>query len=371
MPLGEILGLAACAGASALSAWLITGAFRRWALKKRLLDYPNERSSHMRPTPRGGGIGIVLVILVMGIAWLVASAGRPPLSFFEPFRAALILASGILVAVISGLDDLRRGLTPGFRLGIHTAAAGLVLLGVGAWGRLDLPFVGSVGLGGLGAAAELVWIVGLVNAYNFMDGIDGIAGLQAVSAAAGWFAVGLISGDSGLATAAVVIGAAAIGFLFLNWPPAKIFMGDVGSVSLGYVFSVMPIVAGRSLSGSLSERAPVAGFLMVGPFVMDTAFTLFRRLARRERLSAAHRSHLYQRLVITGLPHRTVAVLYFVLGSVGSLAGLVFLYAPDRKLAGLLAAAAMALFWGVPWTWAFARERSAARSPEGRRREPV
>jgi Fuc2NAc and GlcNAc transferase len=371
MSLDKILGLAAYGGAGALLSWGITGIFRRWALKKRLLDYPNERSSHLRPTPRGGGIGIVLVIWVMGVGWLIGSVSRHSLSFFDPFRAGLILAGGLLIAVVSGLDDARRGLSPGFRLTVHAAAAGLVLLGAGVWSRISLPFIGSVGFGGLGSGAELVWIVGLVNAYNFMDGIDGIAGLQALSAAAGWFAVGMLSGHSGLATAAVVVGASAIGFLFHNWPPAKIFMGDVGSASLGYVFSVLPILAGRSLPEPASERAPIAGFLMVGPFVVDATFTFFRRLARRERLSAAHRSHLYQRLVITGLRHRTVAVLYFVLGVVGSLTGLAFLYAPDRTLAGLLAAAAVALFWGVPWTWAWAREKSAARSPEGRRPVPV
>ncbi len=359
MPLDKIIGLAAYGGASALLSWGITGIFRRWALNERLLDYPNERSSHMKPTPRGGGIGIVLVIWLMGIAWLIASFSRHTLSFFDPFRAGLILAGGLLIAVISGLDDARRGLSPGFRLAVHVAAAGLVLFGAGAWSRIALPFVGSVGLGGLGFAAELIWIVGLVNAYNFMDGIDGIASLQAVSAAAGWFAVGLLSGHFGLAAAGAVIGASAVGFLFHNWPPAKIFMGDIGSASLGYVFSVLPILAARSLPEPVSERAPIAGFLMVGPFVVDATFTFFRRLARRERLSMAHRSHLYQRLVITGLRHRTVTVLYFALGSVGSLSGLAFLYAPDRTLAGLMAAAAVVLFWGVPWIWAWAREKSA------------
>ncbi len=371
MPVNEILGLAASGGAGALFSWGITWAFRRWALKRRLLDYPNERSSHTRPTARGGGIGMVLVILAMGLVWLGGSLRRPQLPLFDPFRVGLILAGGILIAVVSGLDDARRGLSPGFRLAVHTAAAGLVLLGAGGWSRVALPVVGSVGLGGPGSAAALVWIVGLVNAYNFLDGIDGIAGVQAVTAAAGWFAVGLLSGNSALATAAVVIGSSAIGFLFHNWPPAKIFMGDVGSASLGYVFSVLPILVGRFLPDPVSERAPIAGFLMVAPFVVDATFTFFRRLARRERLSLAHRSHLYQRLIITGLSHRTVTLLYFGLGAVGSLAGLAFLYAPDRMLAGLLAAAAVAFIWGVPWIWASTREKSAACPSGGHRTRPA
>ena len=354
--MNEILGWAVAGSVGIALSWGITGAFRRWALKKRLLDYPNERSSHTRPTARGGGIGIVLVILVSGLVWLGRSVKGPAWPF-DPWRVGLILAGGILIAAVSWLDDARRGLSPGVRLAVHAAAAGLVLLGAGGWSRIALPVAGTISLGIVGFAAALVWILGLVNAYNFMDGIDGIAGAQAVAAAAGWFAVGRLAGNPALSAAAVVIGASAIGFLIHNRPPARIFMGDIGSASLGYVFAVMPILVARTLPNPLAERAPVAGLLMVAPFVVDATFTFFRRLARRERLALAHRSHLYQRLVITGLGHGTVTGLYFILGVVASAAGLAFLFVPDRTRAGLSAAAALALVWGAPWIWASLRER--------------
>jgi UDP-N-acetylmuramyl pentapeptide phosphotransferase/UDP-N-acetylglucosamine-1-phosphate transferase len=367
--MNEILSWAAAGCAGAVLSWGITGAFRRWALKKRLLDYPNERSSHTRPTARGGGIGIVLVILAWGLFRLGRSFQGPPAWPFDPWRVGLILAGGILIAAVSWLDDARRGLSPGVRLAVHAAAAGLVLLGAGGWSRIALPVAGTVSLGVFGFAAALVWILGLVNAYNFMDGIDGIAGAQAVAAAAGWFAVGRLAGNPALSTAAVVIGASAIGFLIHNRPPARIFMGDVGSASLGYVFAVLPILVARTLPDPLAERAPVAGLLMVAPFVVDATFTFSRRLARRERLALAHRSHLYQRLVITGLGHGTVTGLYLILGVVGSAVGLAFLFVPDRTLAGLSAAAVLLLVWGAPWIWASTREKRAPKpagvAPEG------
>jgi UDP-N-acetylmuramyl pentapeptide phosphotransferase/UDP-N-acetylglucosamine-1-phosphate transferase len=162
--------------------------------------------------------------------------------------------------------------------------------------------------------------VGLTNAYNFMDGIDGIAGGQAVVAGVGWAIVGLLMDLPFVFIFAGLLASTALGFLFHNWPPAKIFMGDVGSAFLGFSFACLAM-AGASREPSLA----IAGVLLVWPFVFDTLFTFFRRLKNRENVFAAHRSHLYQRLVIAGYSHRTVTLIYMGLDVMGLLLALLFL----------------------------------------------
>ena len=347
------------AGSAALT-WLLVRLYLRRAPGWGLLDLPNERSSHSRPVPRGGGLGILITFAAAGLAWTFLFGAAPVRLLFSR-RIIGVLAGGAAVAAISWLDDRRRGIPPGVRLLVHLGSAIAVVLVVGGWGEVDFPFLGPCRLGAAGLLVAVLWIVGLVNAYNFMDGIDGLAGIQAVSAAAGWLAVGLLAGNSSLAAAAVVIGGAAVGFLFHNRPPAKVFMGDVGSASLGYVFAVLPLVAGRSFPAALSARLPVAGFLMVSPFVVDAAFTFCRRAARREKISEAHRSHLYQRLVLSGLSHATVTAAYFFLGFLGGAAGVVFLFGADRLVSGCLAASSVALIWGIPWIWIQSRMRKTSR----------
>ena len=192
-----------------------------------------------------------------------------------------------------------------------------------------------------------------------MDGIDGIAGIQAATAAIGWLAVGLISRIPLISAAGILLGSSSLGFLFHNWQPAKVFMGDVGSAFLGYSYAVLPLVAGQLISSTLAGRLPLAGFLMVAPFVEDALFTFFSRLARREKLAHAHRSHLYQRLVISGLSHRSVALIYGALGLVGSCASLLFLYLDNRRLADIVALAAVTVIFGVPLGLVVDREKRA------------
>jgi UDP-N-acetylmuramyl pentapeptide phosphotransferase/UDP-N-acetylglucosamine-1-phosphate transferase len=158
----------------------------------------------------------------------------------------------------------------------------------------------------------LVWIVGLCNAYNFMDGIDGIAAAQAIVAGAGWAWLGWRGGDAMTALAGALIAGASLGFLFFNWPPAKVFMGDAGAAFLGFTFAALTVLA---LTQSLERAA--AGALFVWPFLFDTTFTLVRRLVRGENVLRAHRSHLYQRLVARGWSHARVTMLYAALAALG------------------------------------------------------
>jgi UDP-N-acetylmuramyl pentapeptide phosphotransferase/UDP-N-acetylglucosamine-1-phosphate transferase len=162
----------------------------------------------------------------------------------------------------------------------------------------------------------VLFVVSLTNAYNFMDGIDGIAGLQAVVAGIGWVGAGHYLGDSLLAGAGAAVAGASLGFLLFNWSPASIFMGDVGALFLGYLFAGLTAYA-----STRSALAATAGLLFVWPFLFDTIVTLVRRAVKGENLLRAHRSHLYQRLVLNGASHQSMALLYGALAAIGVAAG--------------------------------------------------
>jgi len=340
--------------------WAVVRLTRVWALRKGVLDRPNERSLHVVPTPRGGGVGIALVVTVLSLS---------SFALFPEFLGhrisilaiGLVFSGALLITVVSWLDDVHSGIHPFIRLMAHLSAALLVVFGLGGWTLVEMPFLGSVSLSWIGPLAAAIWIVWLTNAYNFMDGIDGIAGIQALTAAGGWLAVGLLSRDVALSFVGTLIGCSVIGFLFHNWPPAKIFLGDTGSAFLGFSFAVIPVCADKLLvSSPAARRFPVAGLLMVAPFIVDATFTLIRRLINGERLSQAHRSHLYQRLVISGLSHRTVSLLYLGLGLVGSSAGVAFLFVRRKVVADAFAPASLVIILLVPLIWAACRESRAA-----------
>lgn len=314
-----------------LSALILSYAgvasIRRWAEHRQILDVPNARSSHTRPTPRGGGLAIVVVSLAgWGLfAWLhPQSVGKPGLAY---------VIGALLIAAISGWDDLR-SLPNRVRFAAHLLAACIAVWGCGYWSKMVLPGVGDLALGWVGLPVTILWIVWLTNAYNFMDGIDGIAGGQAVVAGVGWTLLGILSLQPALILLGLLLAATNLGFLGHNWPPARIFMGDVGSAFLGYSFAVLPVVSAMS-----DPRLALAGILFVWPFVFDTTFTLLRRLRLQENIFAAHRSHLYQRLIIVGHSHRDVSLLYIGAGLCGGL--LAFAWA--QRVAGGAAAVLVAI----------------------------
>jgi len=267
-------------------------------VRSNLLDIPNERSSHSLPTPRGGGLAIVIVTLISCVVlWYLEPHG--------PINGVVsILIGAVLVAAISYWDDLH-SLPYWVRFIVHLAVAGIVVIGIGYWRILQIPFFCVLNLDWIGLPVTLLWIVGMINAYNFMDGIDGIAGGQGVVAGLGWAILGWMSGQFLIAGIGVVLAASCLGFLGHNWSPARIFMGDVGSAFLGYLFAVMTVVAGQHVS-----RLAFAGVMLVWPFIFDTSFTFLRRVVHREKVFTPHCSHLYQRWVATGYSHKKIASLY-------------------------------------------------------------
>jgi Fuc2NAc and GlcNAc transferase len=262
-------------------AALVTGAVRRLALSHGFLDLPNERSSHDKATPQGGGASIVFV--VSAAALVLASR-----AMLDTHLAAVLLVGGVAVATVGFLDD-REPLPVSIRLVVHLAAAIWAVIWLGGLPSLK---IGDqvVRLGWAGDALAVLGIVWTLNLFNFMDGIDGIAAGEAVFVAlAGALMSVLGRGAADEINITMVFAAGCAGFLLWNWPPAKIFMGDVGSGYLGYVIAVLALFAART--------DPVAiwvWLILGGVFFVDATVTLLRRLLRGELVYQPHRSHAYQ-----------------------------------------------------------------------------
>jgi Fuc2NAc and GlcNAc transferase len=266
-------------GVTFSASLLLTALVRRHALRHGVIDVPNERSSHLAPTPRGGGIAIVTATTV-GVTALYALG-------LAPLRLLLALAvGGLLVAGVGYMDDRHR-LSAGVRFMVHVAAALWALACLGGLPPLRFGDT-TVVLGWPGYVLGAVAIVWVVNLFNFMDGIDGIAACEAVFIAA---CGGLLTGPAfgGTSACAFVFAAASAGFLYWNWPSARIFMGDVGSGYLGYCIAVLAVAVGH--------KAPAAlwvWLILGGVFFVDTTVTLVQRFVLGKRVYEAHREHVYQ-----------------------------------------------------------------------------
>jgi len=292
-----MIWIATCIFVFLLSA-ILTGGFASWFKKKGIIDLPNERSSHVNPTPRGGGAAIVIALMA-GYAALNAAGWAAGLSFDLP--GPLFWTGFLLIAAVGFIDD-RVSLPPYLRFGLHFIAASLVYYETGGLGAFPLPKPFAFELGaGLNYALTVFWIIAVLNIYNFLDGIDGYAGSQAI--VAGLSMAALDYNGAGFLAGVLVVSAAA-GFLIYNWRPARIFMGDVGSAALGFLLACAPLY--------YSHIEKNVGIFSMGIFLWfflsDGAFTILRRLLKGEKIWVAHRSHLYQRLAIAGFSHDKVTV---------------------------------------------------------------
>lgn len=275
----------------ALSVWM-TSWMREYALRRGVSDIPNERSLHSVPTPRGGGLAIAATFFAATavLAWeqLILSN-----------LAWALIGGGGLVSWIGWRDD-RQHVAIQWRLLVHVAAAVWALFwlgGVEIFGDGKLP-AAFTWLDWALAALGIVWAT---NLYNFMDGSDGLASAQALCAASAAGFLLCLNGAFGVALTAFSLAAASAGFLVWNWPRARIFMGDVGSGLLGFIFAVLAL--GTEQSGDLPLTL---WLLLLAVFILDTGYTLAARILRGEKWYAAHRSHTYQRLIQAGYSHRQV-----------------------------------------------------------------
>lgn len=286
-----------------LSSFGLTRLLCSPASRLYLLDHPNARSLHTEPLPRTGGLAIFGSMFLGIIVCVVLGEG----AVFQANAILWILGMALPIGVVSFWDD-RAGLSPGLRLGVQALAAAGVVWGAGLTvPAIPVPFVGSLSLGWLAVPVTVLFFMWMANLYNFMDGMDGFAGGMTML---GYGVLGFIAWrhDHYLLGLAILIGAAAGGFLLCNLPPARIFMGDVGSVPMGFIAAALAVLGVRD--GLFNIWVPL---LIFSPFVVDATVTLVRRLLRGERVWRAHREHYYQRLVLAGWGHRRVVLAEYVL----------------------------------------------------------
>ncbi|KQB55350.1 glycosyl transferase [Pseudomonas endophytica] len=268
------------APAAAILALLLTGLLRRYAIARSIIDVPTERSSHSVPTPRGGGVGIVLSFLVM----------LPLLSMWDIISNNILwgfFGAGSLVALIGFLDD-HGHIAARWRLLGHFSAAAWILYWFGGFPSINI-FGMTIYLSWLGHLLAAFFLVWMLNLYNFMDGIDGLASVEAVSSCLSASFIYWLVGYSDLAGMPVILSMSVLGFLFWNFPPARIFMGDAGSGFLGI------ILAGFSIQAAWHDTNLLwIWLILLGVFIVDATLTLFRRFISGCKVYEAHRSHAYQ-----------------------------------------------------------------------------
>jgi Fuc2NAc and GlcNAc transferase len=296
--LAAVLGFVVAAG----TAWLVA----RNATRLGLLDVPNERSSHVSTTPRGGGIGIVAGVAA-GVLYLTAVG-------ISLDRNLGVLLAGAAVLAALGVFDDRRSVPALVRLLVQLVVAVAVVALIGGVDRLPLPPPLDLPIGWLGVPLAVVWLVTVTNFYNFMDGIDGLAGSQGFASCAGVI-IGIWS--AGAVELAVVLAAACLGFLLLNSPPARIFLGDSGSYSLGFAIAGLPLLAPQ-FGRPMAMFAVAVGLTL---FLLDPLETLVRLRRAGRRIGVAHRAHSYQALASTRDRHRRVALALVLTGLALSLGG--------------------------------------------------
>ena len=284
------------------------------------LDIPNERSSHITPTPRGGGIAFVSTSLIGFLLLLLNDA-------LNRTELLSLCCAGTIVAIAGHLDDRQKISGATVRLVLHAISAIILVVGVGIPSELAI-FERTVNTGLVGSILGVVYLVWLLNLFNFMDGTDGIAAGEAIFVViAGAFLNYHVLSDANHSAAAVAIAASTFGFILYNWSPAKIFMGDVGSGYLGIVIGGLSLIAANQ-----DPELLWVWIILLAVFVSDATVTLIRRLLRKQKPHVAHRSHAYQHLAIRLNSHAKIALLVLAV-NIAWLLPIAFLVA-DKQLAG-------------------------------------
>jgi UDP-GlcNAc:undecaprenyl-phosphate/decaprenyl-phosphate GlcNAc-1-phosphate transferase len=304
-----------CLALAGISALVV-----RAAIDARVMDRPNARSAHTMPTPKGGGIGIVTAFM-LGIAMLYGFAEFSRIA--DPYFRGVIL-SALVIAVVSFIDDLRDW-PFAIKLAAQIGAAIVAVLSGLSVHALGLPYWGAIPLGMFGPVATVIFVVTITNAMNFMDGLNGLA--AGVTLVASLFLALIAEVQSGwfVYFASMVLAASVLGFLPFNFPRARIFMGDVGSQFCGFMLAMLGVAAGRF------ERVEMSLLLvpmLLNGILFDVAFTLIRRALNGDRITQAHRSHLYQIAHRSGMDARWIALLHWGFAALGGLVALAFVFSP-------------------------------------------
>jgi UDP-GlcNAc:undecaprenyl-phosphate GlcNAc-1-phosphate transferase len=302
-------------------AGLAAGLTYLMARHVRIMDIPNQRSMHKVPTPKSGGVAIVVTFLIGSLTiYKVAQFARIDPHYFWTF-----IAGGVGLAIVSFYDDVKQKsffakLAAQVICSVAITLAGLVLA------RAYIPLVGEVELGYFGYIVTILWVVGLTNTYNFMDGMDGLAGGVGLIATCFLCGIAFREDSAYVYLTSYVLAAGLGGFLIFNLPPARIFMGDVGSAFVGYAFAVLALLGAAFDRGHLSFYVVP---LLLFQFIFDTLFTFFRRISRGEQIHQAHRTHLYQLLPQLGYSHVQVVSFHYAVAIVQGAAAFALLSIPS------------------------------------------
>lgn len=330
---------------STLGTYFLT----RYLTKRRILDRPNERSSHEVPTPRGGGIAVLGAVVLAWLSGLGLSGGIG-------LTDVTILLAAVMLGAVCFIDDLRGlGALPRLAAQFVAVTPGLWFISEsGGLFQTILPAALDI------AATGFLWLW-FINLFNFMDGIDGISGVEIAAVGiglAGLAALGVTSPT--ILSPALALTAAAVGFLVWNWRPAMIFMGDVGSIPMGYLLGWLLITAAPGSIGGDTWGAQVAWLILPAYYLADASITLVRRLLKKENVLQAHRQHFYQKAVINGVGHATVCR-WIITGNAG-LVATAWLIAPTRPALalGLASVIVLALLARMAEPWRAPGQRAEA-----------
>jgi UDP-N-acetylmuramyl pentapeptide phosphotransferase/UDP-N-acetylglucosamine-1-phosphate transferase len=308
-------------------SWAATSLALMQLRKRAILDLPNHRSSHTVPTPRGGGWGVMLALIPAWVLAVVLEGAALGPSF-------TVLGAAVILMALSWIDDLRQ-VPPAMRFAAQTLA---VLVGLTAlpFDALVLQGLVPFWLDRLLSALAWLWFV---NLFNFMDGIDGITGVKMIGIGTGIACVWAVAGvPFGSILLPIALVGAALGFLLLNWHPAKIFMGDVGSVPVGFM-------SGWLLLFSATQGLWAPAIILPAYYLTDATITLARRLLRGEKVWLPHRQHFYQRATQRGWSHSAVSSRVFLTNAVLVACALASLSSPWWSLAVAAVAVAALLLW--------------------------
>jgi Fuc2NAc and GlcNAc transferase len=277
-----------------LVAGIATDVIRRYSIKYKLYDVPNNRSSHDIPKPKGGGLSIVLILLIT-IGYLFFNH-----QIDSDISVSLLIGLS-LVAVVGFIDDYKN-LSISIRAVAYVLAAVVSIYLIGGVSALSINNY-PVQLNEFGYLFAVLFVVWITNLYNFMDGTDGFAAIQTICVALFCGVLLFLSANTSYAILLFCLVASTLGFLYWNWSPAKIFMGDVGSCTIGFLFALLSLYTEKAEMLSIS-----VWLILLAPFIGDATFTLFKRIINKEKWYKAHNSHAYQRLYRSGLTHSQLAI---------------------------------------------------------------
>jgi UDP-GlcNAc:undecaprenyl-phosphate/decaprenyl-phosphate GlcNAc-1-phosphate transferase len=299
------LTLAICFFASIL----LTPLVKKLAFKIGATDKPNHRKVHSRIMPRLGGLAIFLSFII-GILLL-----KPEGEYHLP------IVIGGLIIILTGMFDDVKEISPKVKLAGQIAAAAVIVIYGGLKVEfINLPFGGIIDFGYLSIPITMIWIIGITNAINLIDGLDGLAGGVSSIALFSIAGMAIVMGNQYVTVMALIVAASTLGFLFYNFHPAKIFMGDTGALFLGYIISVLSLLGYKNVT-FISLIIPV---IILGVPISDTFFAIIRRLVNKQPLSAPDKSHLHHCLLRSGFSHRQTVLLIYAMAAVFGLAAFIF-----------------------------------------------